>query len=73
MARIKCHYSDCVFVDEGFCTAAAVEIDPDEGCITYSPGEGAVAKDWNGEEADEWEDDESEEEGWAEDDEEEEV
>ena len=29
MPRIKCHYIDCVFVDEGYCSAAAVELDPD--------------------------------------------
>jgi len=29
MPRIKCHYIDCVFVDEGYCSAAAVEFDPD--------------------------------------------
>lgn len=31
MPRIKCHYADCVFLDEGYCSAAAVEIDPDQG------------------------------------------
>ena len=37
MARIRCHYSDCVFLDDGFCSAAAVELDPDLGCATYRP------------------------------------
>ena len=37
MARIRCHYSDCVFLDDGFCSAAAVELDPDLGCTTYRP------------------------------------
>jgi hypothetical protein len=27
---------DCVFLDDGYCSAAAVEIDPDMGCMTYS-------------------------------------
>lgn len=64
MARIRCHYSDCVFVDEGFCSAAAIEIDPDTGCATYSPSDEAEAKDeWDEEEEelDEWEDEEEEE------------
>ena len=39
MPRIKCHYIDCVFVDEGYCSAALVEIDPDTGCDTYSPSD----------------------------------
>ena len=49
MPRIKCHYADCVFLDEGYCSAAAVEIDPDAGCNTYSPSEEA-AEEWEEEE-----------------------
>ena len=37
MPRIRCHYTDCVFVDDGYCGAAAVELDPDTGCATYAP------------------------------------
>jgi len=55
MPRIRCHYNDCVFVDEGYCSAAAVEIDPDTGCATYSPSEGvASVEDWDEEEEDEY-------------------
>jgi hypothetical protein len=35
MPRVRCFYLDCVFLDDGFCSAVSVEIDPDEGCITY--------------------------------------
>ena len=42
MPRIRCHYTDCIFVDEGYCSAAAVELDPDTGCATYSPGDGTA-------------------------------
>ncbi len=70
MARIRCHYSDCVFLDDGYCSAAAIEIDPDSGCATYSPTESAEQEDWEEEEElDEWEDeegDEEEEETWDE-------
>ena len=56
MPRIKCHYLDCVFLDEGYCSAAAVEIDPDTGCATYSPTDGAVAaEEWDEGESEEWE------------------
>ena len=41
MARIRCHYVNCVFLDEGYCSAAAVEIDPDTGCATFTEAEGA--------------------------------
>ena len=62
MPRIRCHYLDCVFLDEGYCSAAAVEVDPDTGCATYSPTE-AKGDDWEEEEeeVDEWEDDAEEE------------
>lgn len=62
MPRIKCHYIDCVFLDEGYCSAAAIELDPDTGCATYSPSDEAAAEeDWE-EEEEEWEEDESEDE-----------
>jgi hypothetical protein len=62
MPRIRCHYMDCVFIDEGHCSAAAVEIDPDTGCATYSPtDEAATDNSWNEEELDEWEEEEGEE------------
>jgi hypothetical protein len=62
MPRIRCHYADCIFIDDGYCSAAAVEIDPDTGCATYSPNEEASAeKEWDDEEMEEWEEDEFEE------------
>ncbi len=77
MPRIRCHYLDCVFLDEGYCSAAAVEIDPDAGCMTYSPtSEVAADEDWDEEEEmEEWEDleseDEEDEEAWVDDEDEE--
>lgn len=63
MPRIKCRYLDCVFLDEGYCSAAAVEIDPDTGCATYSPTDGVVAAEaWDEEESEEWEEDDADEE-----------
>ena len=56
MPRIRCHYMDCIFLDEGYCSAAAVEIDPDTGCATYSPSEDSVDDDWEEDELEEWED-----------------
>ena len=72
MPRIKCHYVDCVFIDEGICSAAAVEFDPDEGCKTYSPAEGTSEEDdWDEEEeSDEWEAEEDADDDWADDEEE---
>jgi hypothetical protein len=64
MARIRCHYLDCVFLDEGYCSAAAIEIDPDSGCMTYSPNaEAATEDEWEEEEdLEEWEELEGEDE-----------
>ncbi len=75
MPRIRCHYLDCVFLDDGYCGAAAIEIDPDVGCMTYSRADDLeVEEDWEDEEEDmeEWEEseiDEEDDEMWLEDDE----
>ena len=73
MPRIRCHYNDCVFIDEGYCSAAAVEIDPDTGCATYSASEGVSSEaGWEEEEElDEWEEDAEEEDLWLDEDEDE--
>jgi len=78
MPRIRCHYLDCVFLDDGYCSAAAVEIDSDSGCMTYSPSAESASEDEWGEEAEEeleeWdeleEDEEEDEDLWLEEDEE---
>jgi len=62
MPRIRCHYVDCVFIDDGYCSAAAVELDPDTGCATFSPNEEAASEEWEEEELEEWEEEELEEE-----------
>jgi hypothetical protein len=54
-----------VFVDEGYCSAAAVELDPDTGCNTYSASDEVLKKDddWDEEdETEDWEEDEADEE-----------
>ena len=58
MPRVRCHYAACVFLDEGYCAAAAVEIDPAEGCLTYSAA-GEVSRD------EAWEENQELEEEWA--------
>jgi hypothetical protein len=53
MPRIRCRYLDCVFLDDGYCTSEMVEIDPDEGCMTYTlVDEGAVDEEWEDDEMD---------------------
>ena len=76
MPRIRCHYIDCVFLDDGYCGAAAIEIDPDVGCMTFSRANDLDAEnEWEEEEeeTDEWEEmdlDEEDEELWLDDEEE---
>lgn len=58
MPRIRCHYVDCVFVDDGYCGAAAVELDPDMGCMTFSRAADVEEEgEWDeeDEELDDWE------------------
>jgi hypothetical protein len=59
MPRIRCHYIDCVFLDDGYCGAAAIELDPDVGCMTFSRADDLEVDD-------EWEDDEEEIDEWEE-------
>lgn len=55
MPRIRCYYIDCVFLDDGFCGTAAVEVDPDEGCMTYKQASALLDEDLELVE-EEWED-----------------
>lgn len=56
MPRIRCHYLDCAFLDESYCSAGMVELDPDTGCKTYSANVEAQTEDgWDEEEEDELE------------------
>lgn len=36
MPRIRCLYEDCVFLSKGLCIASSIELDPEDGCLTYS-------------------------------------
>ena len=59
MPRIRCHYFDCIFLDDDYCSAASVEVDPDMGCITYKRSSEVEGDD-------DWDEDESSElEDWA--------
>jgi len=74
MPRIRCHYVDCVFLDDGYCSAAQIEVDPDVGCMTYARADDVEEEDeWEEEEElDEWDEldeEEEDEEAWVDDDE----
>lgn len=58
MARIRCKYLDCAFLDDGYCSAALVELDSDKGCLTYTPNAEAQTDDAidDADTLEEWED-----------------
>ncbi len=35
MTRVRCYIEDCMFWKKGICQAKEIEIDPDEGCLTF--------------------------------------
>ncbi len=44
MPRIRCYYDECVFNKKGICLAPSIELDPEDGCLTYSEILDAFAK-----------------------------
>lgn len=36
MPKIRCFYDDCIYLAKGYCEAPSVELDPEDGCLTYS-------------------------------------
>ena len=44
MPRIRCFYDECVFLEKGFCGAPLIELDPEDGCLTYSEDPGDLVK-----------------------------
>ena len=67
--RVRCHYNDCEFLDERYCSAAAIEIKPDNGCLTYRPTEDiSTVAGWDDDESlDDWEEitDEDDDDLWV--------
>lgn len=67
--RVRCHYNDCEFLDERYCSAAATEINPDNGCLTYRPTEDiSTVAGWDDDESlDDWEEitDEDDDDLWV--------
>ena len=63
MTRVRCRQSECIFWEEGFCTAEEIELDPEQGCLTLEELEDIVVDD-----EEDWEEDDFEDEDWLEDD-----
>jgi len=67
MPRIRCHYLDCIFLDDGYCSAGSIEVDPDEGCMSYKPSGTELDDDLDDPDEEGWEDlgfDEVEDDSW---------
>lgn len=60
MPRIRCRYLDCLYLEDGYCSTSSIELDPDEGCLTYTHiGEVPEDEDWEADELEEfWDEDE---------------
>lgn len=56
MARIRCKYLECEFLDENYCSAALVELDSNRGCLTFTPSSKKPVEDIieTAEDLDEW-------------------
>ena len=64
MPRIRCRYIGCVYLEEEYCTASFIDLDPDIGCQSFSQG-GDLYDDVD----DDWDEDEEDDfEGWEEED-----
>ncbi|MDW8102022.1 MAG: DUF1540 domain-containing protein [Anaerolineae bacterium] len=56
MTRVRCYIEDCMFWKKGICQAKEIEIDPDEGCLTFrlvEEEEEELFSDWEEERFDE--------------------
>ena len=70
MPRIRCNYIDCLFLDDGFCSATSVEVDPDLGCMTFSrASDVGVDDDVDIDEIEEWDEIDDDDDLWLDDDE----
>ena len=75
--KIRCKYLDCAFLDEGYCSAAQIDLDSDKGCLMFQSNDELPVddivddediKDWDENE----EENEDEDDPWIEDDDDEE-
>ena len=72
MPRIRCRYVGCIHLDNGFCGAPVIELDPDEGCRAFAlPSADIYDDDWDeDEELEAWDSgyDDDEDDDWLDDD-----
>lgn len=72
MPRIRCRYLDCLYLEDGYCGTGAIELDPDEGCLTYTHvGEIPEDEEWEDEDLDEFWDEDDEQDLYLDDEEDE--
>ena len=64
MPRVRCYQMECVYWKGGFCQAREIEVDPDEGCLTFELEELADADRYASKWEDELLDELSEEDEW---------
>ena len=62
MPKIRCHFLDCTYLVDRYCIAVSIELNPDSGCLTYSPNEDSTGSFVDEEDLDWGEDNEEEDE-----------
>jgi len=71
MPKIRCLYVGCIYLEKGYCSAPLINVDPDEGCLTFTQLDNPfeVDDDWENEleGLEEWEEDDFEDD-WLDDD-----
>ena len=60
MPRIRCHYVDCINLEERYCGASRIEIEPEDGCLTYAQFDAVATEDWDEEDLEEMLEDDDE-------------
>lgn len=67
MPRIRCFYDDCIYLLKGLCNAPTIELDPDDGCLTFNDDPEDISSPViPAEDMDDYEEDSWEEEGYEE-------
>ena len=69
MPRIRCRYLGCIYLDDGNCSAPLIDLDPDEGCQTFTQSGDPFEDEWDDDEGyDDWEEEELGDDAWLDED-----
>jgi len=55
MTQVRCRQVECIYWEDGFCTAGEIELDPELGCLTMEGIEDIALDEEDWEDEGEWE------------------